>query len=61
MRNGDPLPELGSDEATVKLKEGEALEKAIKQGVDRAFENDASVKFHEESASQFSSNDRGHF
>ena len=51
MDDGDSQLEIGSDEATVKLKEEEAIEEAIKQGIDRAFENDASVRSNEKSVS----------
>ena len=47
MGDRDSLPEKGSDEVTVELKE--ALERAIKQVIDIVFENDASVQSHWES------------
>ena len=35
----DSQLEVGSEEATIKLKEEKSLEEAMKQGIDRANEN----------------------
>ena len=56
----DSQPEIGSDETTVKLKEEEAFEKAIKKGTEKANE-DILVQLHEDSVSQFAPSDIGRF
>ena len=57
MDVGDYHPKIGSEAATVKLKEEESLEEAKRLGVGRPSEN-TSVQLHEDSISQFSSSDR---